>query len=146
MGKISAQPHTIVKQIYFPNGNVLFCRCFLYPRTKCIVQYGAVRKFYRSIFSSLVIQIDTTEIPLLKYSWEGEYAPRFQSQQTSWFPNCRTLKSCRRTQIQASTIWELQQTSSSVSPPWLEHGRQNLKKRQECCYYVYYDLTVVIWI
>ena len=23
-GKVSAQPHTIVKQIYFPNGNVLF--------------------------------------------------------------------------------------------------------------------------
>ena len=23
-GKISAQPHTIVKQIFFPNGNVLF--------------------------------------------------------------------------------------------------------------------------
>ena len=23
-GKISAQPHTIVKQICFPNGNVLF--------------------------------------------------------------------------------------------------------------------------
>ena len=24
IGKISAQPHTIVKQICFPNGNVLF--------------------------------------------------------------------------------------------------------------------------
>ena len=31
-GKISAQPHTIVKQICFPNGNVLF----LYPRTECM--------------------------------------------------------------------------------------------------------------
>ena len=28
LGKISAQPHTIVKQIYFPNGNVLFLSLF----------------------------------------------------------------------------------------------------------------------
>ena len=28
-GKISAQPHTIVKQICFPNGNVLFLLLFL---------------------------------------------------------------------------------------------------------------------
>ena len=28
MGKISAQPHTIVKQICFPNGNVLFLSLF----------------------------------------------------------------------------------------------------------------------
>ena len=27
-GKISAQPHTIVKQICFPNGNVLFLSLF----------------------------------------------------------------------------------------------------------------------
>ena len=42
-GKISAQPHSIVKQICFPNGNVLF----LYPRTECITKDGAVRKFYQ---------------------------------------------------------------------------------------------------
>ena len=28
IGKISAQPHTIVKQICFPNGNVLFLSLF----------------------------------------------------------------------------------------------------------------------
>ena len=27
-GKVSAQPHTIVKQICFPNGNVLFLSLF----------------------------------------------------------------------------------------------------------------------
>ena len=27
-GKVSAQPHTIVKQICFPNGNVLFLSMF----------------------------------------------------------------------------------------------------------------------
>ena len=27
-GKVSAQPHTIVKQICFPNGNVLFLALF----------------------------------------------------------------------------------------------------------------------
>ena len=36
-GKTSAQPHTIVKQICFLNGNVFFCHCFLYPRTECIM-------------------------------------------------------------------------------------------------------------
>ena len=36
-GQISAQPHTIVKQICFPNGNVLFSHCFLCPRTECII-------------------------------------------------------------------------------------------------------------
>ena len=46
-GKISAQPHIIVKQICFPNGNVLFFYCFLYPRTEYIMKYGAVRKFYQ---------------------------------------------------------------------------------------------------
>ena len=25
-----------------------FCHCFLYPRTECIMKYGAVRKFYRN--------------------------------------------------------------------------------------------------
>ena len=25
-----------------------FCRCFLYPRTECIMSYGAVWKFYQS--------------------------------------------------------------------------------------------------
>ena len=45
-GKISAQAHTIVKQICFPNGNVLFWHCFLYPRGEYIMNYGAVRKFY----------------------------------------------------------------------------------------------------
>ena len=28
LGKVSAQPHTIVKQICFPNGNVLFLSLF----------------------------------------------------------------------------------------------------------------------
>ena len=28
LGKISAQPHTTVKQIFFPNGNVLFLSLF----------------------------------------------------------------------------------------------------------------------
>ena len=28
LGKISAQPHTIVKQIYFPSGSVLFLSLF----------------------------------------------------------------------------------------------------------------------
>ena len=28
LGKISAQPHTIVKQICFPNGNLLFLSLF----------------------------------------------------------------------------------------------------------------------
>ena len=28
LGKISAQPHTIVKQIFFPNGNLLFLSLF----------------------------------------------------------------------------------------------------------------------
>ena len=37
LGKISTQPHAIVKQICFPNGNVLFFHCFLYPRTECIM-------------------------------------------------------------------------------------------------------------
>ena len=36
-GQISAQPHTIVKQICFPNGNVLFSHCFLCPRTERII-------------------------------------------------------------------------------------------------------------
>ena len=36
-GKVSAQPHTIVKQICFPNGNVLFLSLFLYSRTECIM-------------------------------------------------------------------------------------------------------------
>ena len=31
-GKISAQPHTIVKQIYFPSGSVLFLSLFSLSR------------------------------------------------------------------------------------------------------------------
>ena len=46
-GKISAQPHNIVKQICFPNCNLLFCHCLLYPRTECIIQYRTEREFYR---------------------------------------------------------------------------------------------------
>ena len=35
--KISAQPHTIVKQIFFPMAMYCFCYCFLYPRIECIM-------------------------------------------------------------------------------------------------------------
>ena len=45
--KISAQPHTIVKQICFPM--YCFSHCFLYSRTECIMKYGAVRKLYQEI-------------------------------------------------------------------------------------------------
>ena len=31
-------------------------------------------------------------MPLHKYSWEGEYAPHFQCQQTSWFPKLPNFK------------------------------------------------------
>ena len=53
MGKISAQPHTIVKQICFPNGNVLFLSLFSLSKTECIMLYGAVRKFYHECFERL---------------------------------------------------------------------------------------------
>ena len=43
LSKISVLPHTIVKQICFLNGNVLFLS--LYPRTERIMQCGAVRNF-----------------------------------------------------------------------------------------------------
>ena len=39
-GKVSAQPHTIVKQICFPNGNVLFLALFSLSKnakTECIM-------------------------------------------------------------------------------------------------------------
>ena len=43
-GKISAQLHTIVKQVCVTM--YCFCHCFLYPRTECTMYCGAVRKFY----------------------------------------------------------------------------------------------------
>ena len=54
LGKISTQPHTIVKQICFPMAMYCFCHCFLYPRTEGIMQDGAVRKFYLLIKSARV--------------------------------------------------------------------------------------------
>ena len=51
-GKISAQPHTIVKQICFPMAMYCFSHCFLYSRTECIMKYGAVRKFYPHFLTS----------------------------------------------------------------------------------------------
>ena len=36
-GKISAQPQTIVKQICFLNGNLLFLSLFSLNRTECIM-------------------------------------------------------------------------------------------------------------
>ena len=50
LGKISTEPHTIVKQNCFPDGNVLFLSMFSQSRTECIMQNGAVRKFYHQLF------------------------------------------------------------------------------------------------
>ena len=51
VGKISAQPHTIVKQICFPNGNVLFLSLFSLSKNRMhnVVNFWAVRKFYRGV-------------------------------------------------------------------------------------------------
>ena len=60
LGKISAQLHTIVKQICVPSGNVFFCHCFLSPRTECIMLYGAVRKFYSHLIHQQLKSINST--------------------------------------------------------------------------------------
>ena len=50
-GKISAQPHTIVKQICFPNGNVLFLSLFsLFKNWMYYVIWGCVEIL--SLFSA----------------------------------------------------------------------------------------------
>ena len=33
-----------------------FCQCFLYPRTECIMQYQAVRKFYQAWGCAEILQ------------------------------------------------------------------------------------------
>ena len=47
-GKISVQPHTIVKQICFPKGNVLFLSLFSLSKNWMDNLGWAVRKFYQN--------------------------------------------------------------------------------------------------
>ena len=37
VGKVSAQPHTIVNKSVFPTEMYCFCHCFLCSRTECIM-------------------------------------------------------------------------------------------------------------
>ena len=49
IGKISEEPRTILKQSCSPKGNLLFCQCFFYPSTVCIMRDRVLRKSYRKV-------------------------------------------------------------------------------------------------
>ena len=46
--KFLHSPILLQNKSVFPLTTYCFCHCFLYPRTECIMQYGAVRKFYQN--------------------------------------------------------------------------------------------------
>ena len=46
MVKFPHSPILLLNKSVFSMAMYCFCHCFLYPRTECIMKYGAVRKFY----------------------------------------------------------------------------------------------------
>ena len=44
--KFPPSPILLLNKSVFPMAMYCSCRCFLYPRTECIMKYGAVRKLY----------------------------------------------------------------------------------------------------
>ena len=46
MVKFPHSPILLLNKSVFSMATYCFCHCFLYPRTECIMKYGAVRKFY----------------------------------------------------------------------------------------------------
>ena len=54
-------PHStilLLNKSVFPVRMYCFCRCFPYPRTECIMLYGAVRKFNRNLIGDYIECLD----------------------------------------------------------------------------------------
>ena len=63
-----------------------FCHCFLYPRTECIMKYGAVRKFYPDYFMYFRSSLDVfPQNSLLQFFYGKKSFLCYSTYQFKWW-------------------------------------------------------------